>query len=178
MVENRGKWPSAAYRQCTSDLKRGPIFKFIRNDLKKRNATIAINCMGLRAEESNARAKKSPWTFNKGESCNGRVRRDVWNWLPIFHFSTRQVFKAIENASQKPFWAYQGNDRLSCVFCVMGSKSDLQHGAINNPALYQKYVGLENRIGHTMFVKGSTPISLEEYTGIAVNQLIPVNTVT
>jgi 3'-phosphoadenosine 5'-phosphosulfate sulfotransferase (PAPS reductase)/FAD synthetase len=56
MVEDRGKWPSSSCRQCTSDLKRGPIFKFIRNDLKQREASIAVNCMGIRAEESSARA--------------------------------------------------------------------------------------------------------------------------
>ena len=33
MVEKRWMWPSARYRQCTSDLKRGPIEKFIRADI-------------------------------------------------------------------------------------------------------------------------------------------------
>jgi DNA sulfur modification protein DndC len=31
MVEQRGMFPSPQYRQCTSDLKRGPIDKFIRS---------------------------------------------------------------------------------------------------------------------------------------------------
>jgi 3'-phosphoadenosine 5'-phosphosulfate sulfotransferase (PAPS reductase)/FAD synthetase len=31
MVEQRGMFPSPQYRQCTSDLKRGPIEKFIRS---------------------------------------------------------------------------------------------------------------------------------------------------
>src|SRR5690606_25015144 len=86
MVEKRGMWPSAAYRQCTSDLKRGPIFKFIRNDLKARGANIAINCMGLRAEESTARAKKQPFSYNKMQSSQSR---DVWDWLPVFYLSTK-----------------------------------------------------------------------------------------
>ena len=30
IVEQRGMFPSAQYRQCTSDLKRGPIEKYIR----------------------------------------------------------------------------------------------------------------------------------------------------
>src|SRR5690606_11876509 len=36
MVKARGMWPSAKHRQCTSDLKRGPIFKFIRNNLLRK----------------------------------------------------------------------------------------------------------------------------------------------
>lgn len=168
MVEQRGMWPSAAFRQCTSDLKRGPIFKFIRNDLKARDATIAINCMGLRSQESSARAKKVPFIYNKQESCNGRVIRHVYNWLPIFHFTTDEVFETIRKAGEKPFWAYEKNKRLSCVFCIMGCVNDLRHGAEQNPELYKKYVELEKKIGHTMFMKGKDPVYLEDHIGIKV----------
>jgi 3''-phosphoadenosine 5''-phosphosulfate sulfotransferase (PAPS reductase)/FAD synthetase and related enzymes len=166
MVEARGKWPSAAYRQCTSDLKRGPIFTFIRRDLKVRGASIAINCMGLRAEESTARAKRQPLAYNKQESCPGK--RDVWDWLPVFYLRTEEVFQVISDAGQKPFWAYRQNERLSCVFCIMGSVNDLQHGARQNPELYKRYVELEKKIGHTMFTRGKDPISLEDHVGIRV----------
>ena len=160
MVEDRGMWPSAAYRQCTSDLKRGPIFLFIRHDMKRRGATIAINCMGLRAEESSVRAKKNPLSFNKMQSCKGR---EVWDWLPIFNLSTKEVFSIIEDAGEKPFWAYEKNQRLSCVFCIMGSVNDLRHGAEQNPDLFKRYVELEKKIDHTMFMKGKNPIGLEEH---------------
>lgn len=168
MVERRGMWPSAAYRQCTSDLKRGPIFKFIRNDLKKRDSTIAINCMGLRAQESSARAKKVPFSYNKPESVNKRVTRHVYNWLPIFHFTIEEVFQTIYDAGQKPFWAYEKNERLSCVFCIMGCVNDLRHGAEQRPELFKTYVELEKKIGHTMFMNGKDPIGLEEHIGIKV----------
>ena len=163
MVEKRGMWPSPAYRQCTSDLKRGPIFKFIRNDLKSRGATIAINCMGLRAEESSARAKRKPLTYNKQESVDGRVVRHVWDWLPVFDMTTEEVFQTIRDHGQEPFWAYRKNERLSCVFCIMGSVNDLRHGAEQNPQLFRKYVELEKLIGHTMFMRGKEPIGLEDY---------------
>ncbi len=169
MVEKRGKWPSPAYRQCTSDLKRSPIFKFIRNDLKERRATIAVNCMGLRAQESSSRAKKAPFSYNQRESCNKRVVRHVYDWLPIFNFSTEEVFDTIHTAGQKPFWAYERNERLSCIFCIMGSVNDLRHGAEQHPKLYKKYVELEKKIGHTMFMKGKEPISLEDHVGIKVH---------
>lgn len=171
MVERRGKWPSAAIRQCTSDLKRDPIMKFIRNDLKARNATIAVNCMGLRAQESTARSKRIPFILNKKESLEGsRVSRQVYDWLPIFHLSTDEVFKEIRDAGQEPFWAYIQNERLSCVFCIMGCKNDLRHGAINNPDLYEEYVEMERKIGHTMFMKGKEPIPLEKHIGITVQE--------
>jgi len=168
MVEERGMWPSSSCRQCTSDLKRNPIMKFIRHDVRVRRSNpqkIAVNCMGIRAEESSARAKKQPLRFNESESCNVR---DVWDWMPLFRLTKQEVFQTIADAGQKPFWTYERNERLSCVFCIMGSLNDLRHGAERNPELYRKYVELERRIGHTMFCKGKTPIPLDEYVGIPV----------
>jgi DNA sulfur modification protein DndC len=47
MVEQRRMFPSAQFRQCTSDLKRGPIDKFIRALPEQ----VIVNCIGIRAEE-------------------------------------------------------------------------------------------------------------------------------
>lgn len=163
MVEQRQKWPSSSCRQCTSDLKRGPIMKFIRHDTKAKGATIAVNCTGIRAEESTARAKKETFVLNNRETNS---KRTVYDWLPIFDLTTEEVFQVIENAGQLPFWAYQRNERLSCVFCIMGSLNDLKHGAEQNPKLYKTYVEMEKKIGHTMFMKKGQPIGLEEYVGL------------
>lgn len=169
MVESRGMFPSARYRQCTSDLKRGPIQKFIRQDMKRRGGGIAINCMGLRAEESAARAKRHNLQLNKGQTGAGR---DVWDWLPIFEMTKAEVFAVIAGVGQKPHWAYKtGNERLSCVFCIMGSLNDLRNGAQQNPRLYRRYVETERRKGHTMFIKGGKPVWLDEYVGIPVKNL-------
>ncbi|MBP1034857.1 phosphoadenosine phosphosulfate reductase family protein [Serratia fonticola] len=168
MVERRGMWPSAQHRQCTSDLKRGPIEKFIRRDMTRRGGGIAVNCMGLRAAESAARSRRQPFKAKPGQTVKGR---EVWEWLPIFDLSTADVFQMIADAGQKPFWAYQQNERLSCVFCIMGSRNDLRHGAEQNPELYRRYVELERQLGHTMFIKGKTPIWLEDHVGIPVKNL-------
>ncbi len=105
-------WPSSAHRQCTSDLKRAPIQKFIRNDMKQRGALLAVNCMGLRAEESTARAKKQEWIFSKMLTKAGRT---VYDWLRIHDWGVERVWEEIADAGQKPFHAYSENERLSCV---------------------------------------------------------------
>ena len=155
MVRHRAKtrpdvpsWPSSATRQCTSDLKRGPIHKFIRNDMKRRGALLALNVTGIRAQESPRRAKKVSLSPNKALSKAGR---EVWEYAPVHHWTTNHVFKAIERAGQAPFWAYRKNKRLSCVFCIMGCENDLQHGAEQRPDLYQEYLNLEDETGWTMF---------------------------
>lgn len=142
-------FPDAGRRQCTSDLKRGPIQKFIRRDMNARGATLGVNCMGLRAEESASRKRLPPWAPNKALST---TRRTVHDWLPIHALTTEQVFREIRKAGQEPFWAYaSGNKRLSCVFCILGCASDLANGRRQRPELYQRYVELERETGWKMF---------------------------
>ena len=86
-------WPSSATRQCTSDLKRGPIQKFIRNDMKQRGSTLAVNCTGLRAEESPSRKKRPEFSINNALSKAGR---EVYDLLPIHKLSTEDVFEIID----------------------------------------------------------------------------------
>lgn len=156
MVRHRAKtrpdvpaWPSSATRQCTSDLKRDPIYKFIRHDMKARGVKLAVNCTGIRAAESSSRSKKQPLKINARLS---KADREVWEYMPIHHWSDRHVFTAIAKFGQEPFWAYKdGNERLSCVFCIMACEGDLKHGAQVRPDLYRKYRDLEAETGWTMF---------------------------
>lgn len=141
-------WPSSSTRQCTSDLKRGPIHKFIRHDMKARGAKLALNCTGIRGEESPARSKKSVLSICKTLTIKGRM---VFDFMPIHHVKEAAVFLGIKLKGQKPFHAYARNTRLSCVFCIMGSENDLRHGAEARPELYQKYLEIEAQTGWTMF---------------------------
>ena len=130
-------WPSAAYRQCTSDLKRGPITREVRRWAKAHGFTRIVNCMGMRAQESSARAKRKAWTEHK---AHGKIGRSWFNWLPNHSVSTTDVFNIITTAGQQPHWAYAlGNERLSCMFCIIASINDLSIGAIHNPLLCAEY---------------------------------------
>ena len=141
-------WPSAANRQCTSDLKRDPIAKAIRAELKARGICQVVNCLGIRADESSGRARREPLTRVER---NWRAGRQWWEWLPIHTWTRDQVFNAIADAGEQPHPAYaSGNERLSCMFCIMGSKSDLRNAARQNPSLLSRYIELEERTGYTM----------------------------
>lgn len=152
-VEHRKKFPGPATRWCTSDLKRDPIHKLIRNDLKARGLSLGINCVGIRAEESKSRANMKPITFNKRLSKAGR---EVYELFPIHDFTWREVFDTIAAAGQEPHWAYKvGMERLSCCFCIMASGRDLRISAKHNPKLYQRFVQAEERLGFTL-IQGKT----------------------
>ena len=163
MVEQRGKFPSPKYRQCTSDLKRGPLDTFIRRylALHPEYAGRVVNCMGMRAEESTSRAKLA--TLKKSER-NSKAGRTWYEWLPIHHLTAVEVFRTIAEARQVPHWAYgKGMSRLSCVFCIMANTQDLTTAAKLKPELYARYVALEKKHNYTMSMSQKL---LPEITGI------------
>ena len=149
-VEERRMWPSNSIRWCTSDFKTGPIQRELRRYLKThpRFGGRLVNAMGMRADESVARARKVPWRRNTRMSVAGR---EVVDWLPVFDLSTKDVFRVIRDAGQSPHWAYAaGMSRLSCSFCILASRADLRRAAELRPSLYRRYAELEVRIGHTL----------------------------
>ncbi|MDZ5605259.1 phosphoadenosine phosphosulfate reductase family protein [Pseudomonas sp. RP23018S] len=140
-------WPSASTRQCTSDLKRGPIQREVRRYAKAHGFKLIVNCLGLRAQESPGRAKRKEFSqMGISNSVN------TWyEWLPVHDLSTDQIFSIIKQAGQQPHYAYAlGNDRLSCVFCLFGSKGDLRNGRRHRPELLQQYDAMEKHTGYTM----------------------------
>jgi len=182
MVERRGMFPSPSQRQCTSDLKRDPIAREIRNYLKAHpeHAGRIVNCMGIRAEESSSRARKNPLKF---DLRNSKAGREWWEWYPIFEWSEAAVFTAIESAGQQPHQAYAaGMSRLSCCFCIMSSRADLQTAAKLKPALLEQYAELEEKVGHTMsmtrrpikeLAQPETPTPSLEATPAGLQYIIP-----
>lgn len=161
-------FPSSAQRYCTSDLKTGPIWREIRNDGAHE---IVVNCVGIRADESASRAKKvvKRGTLSVNKKNTNSVR-DAYDWWPIAHWSDDDVWNEIVNeAGQLPHPAYEltwttdrvtgkafgfatrGNERLSCQFCIFGSRNDLRRAREESPELYQRYIDLEIEVRSTMF---------------------------
>lgn len=164
MVEARGKFPSPMQRQCTSDLKRGPIQREIRRFLKAnpRFRGQVVNCMGMRSGESAKRAKLTPF---KRSEANSKAGRTWFDWLPIHDFTEAEVFASIRAAGQQPHWVYAaGMTRKSCIFCIMASEQDLRTAARLAPQVYQTYAAAERRLNFTLTMNGRT---LPEITGIA-----------
>ncbi|MXZ28777.1 MAG: phosphoadenosine phosphosulfate reductase family protein [Gammaproteobacteria bacterium] len=162
-IEDRGRFPDSARRYCTAGWKRGPIERELRRYLKAhpRFGGRIVSAMGMRADESPARAKRDPWKRN---DRNSRAGREWYDWLPIHGLSAAEVFQVIEASGQSPHWAYSaGMSRLSCSFCILASRADLARAARLRPDLYRRYVALERRIGHTL---SPTRLSLPALTGV------------
>jgi 3'-phosphoadenosine 5'-phosphosulfate sulfotransferase (PAPS reductase)/FAD synthetase len=149
-VRQRGMWPSAAARYCTSDQKRGPARKLITELVTElgelHRPALVLNCMGLRAQESRARQRKP--AFSKDDAASSG-RRIVHTWLPIHDWTTDRVWQRIRQSGVPYHPAYdQGMSRLSCSLCVLASREDLICAARLRPELAAEYVALEDEIGH------------------------------
>lgn len=160
MVERRGMFPSSATRQCTSDLKRGPIQTWIRRSVKSGLITekIIINCMGLRAAESPARAKKNPLHKNVELSKAGR---NVWDWLPIHQESLADVLQWhwTNNVPLHPVYVPEYHcdgtkggylRRLSCRVCIFSTKADIHAIYQNDREAFDAVSGLEQSMNFNM----------------------------
>lgn len=181
---DRPFWSSAANRYCTSDLKRGPINKRLRQH------QLIISAEGLRAEESPARAKKAAVSL-RGEITSAKLidlspedaltyrsfgQRLALTWYPIHDWNIDDVWAAcgtsaadlaerqahyaagdltaLDGWPAHPAYVY-GNQRLSCAICVLASANDIRNGARHNPALYQELRRMEDASGATFRHKQS-----------------------
>ena len=154
MVRARGKFPSAQFRQCTSDLKRGPIQKFIR----QLPHPVLINCMGMRAQESSRRARQVVWSQDENLSKAGRT---VFNWLPIFHETAEDVLKWHWQSAVPlhpvyvPEYHRDGTTsgylrRFSCRVCIFATDDDLRMIYRHNREAFDLVSDLEQQSGFTM----------------------------
>lgn len=165
-------WSSSSARYCTSDMKRDPMDIWTR----AQGWTEVVVAEGLRAQESEARAKKARWQVRSKLKTR---KRSAWTWRPIFDWDVLDVWRAMgtswwELRQKQEAWrsgdtsaladwpgapAYVlGNSRLSCAMCVLASPTDLVNGARHNPNTWREMRRLERQYGSKFTVK----LSLEE----------------
>ena len=152
-IEQRGMFPSNKARYCTSDHKRAPVCRLMTSLTKElalnRPARI-LNCMGLRADESPARAKRLSFVESDPVYSNA-TKRHVDTWLPIFAWTVDEVWSRIRTAGTRHHYAYDlGMGRVSCVFCIFAPRNALLLAGEHNPILLSESVGVEQSTGHTL----------------------------
>ncbi|MBV7255075.1 phosphoadenosine phosphosulfate reductase family protein [Streptomyces sp. IpFD-1.1] len=149
-IRSHGKWPGHFARYCTSDTKTAVGRDYVDEvgaELRLGRPVRAGYAMGMRAEESRARAKK-PVLERHRMSGKGTLRV-VTTWLPIHHLGTEQVWQVHRENDIKYHEAYdQGMRRLSCRACPLAHTDDLVRSAQLNPELFEEYADAEAEMGH------------------------------
>jgi len=182
-ADKASPWPSPAMRQCTSDLKTGPIEKVVRHYLSEHPEYngLVVDCMGVRSGESCNRSNAIRFAKHDDQSIAGR---NWYRWYPLkdWRCSTDNnfdpaihkddIFDAIADAGQRPHWAYgKGMTRLSCCFCIMASAGDVRCAAKLKPELFERIITAEKAMGKTFMMPGSKgPQYLDEYAGITIEE--------
>ena len=144
-IEKRGMFPDNKNRYCTSDQKRAQCYKLLTQLVSEKTHGFSgwrpikiLNCMGFRAEESPARAKR-PSFMRDGMASNGK--RHVDTWLPIHTWKVGKVWEVIKASGVRYHAAYDlGMPRLSCCFCIFSPRSALMLAGKHNPELLAEYV--------------------------------------
>jgi 3'-phosphoadenosine 5'-phosphosulfate sulfotransferase (PAPS reductase)/FAD synthetase len=148
MAQKRGMFPGMNERQCTSDLKRDPIVKWIRNNVKD---PLVINCSGIRSEESSKRKKIKKLKRNLRETNS---KRTIWDWCPIKDWTEEDVlaFLAVRQLPLHPVYKYLR--RFSCRVCIFMTLADLQAVQLHDPEAIQTIHTIEQEIGFSFKPEG------------------------
>lgn len=143
-------WMKPSQRYCTSDHKRDQQAKLLvrlANESGRGRRVRILQCMGMRAAESPARAKLRPFYLDKRTS-NGK--KTVHIWLPIHGLTEAEVWADVKASGVRSHWAYDiGMPRLSCCFCIYAPKPALVLAAKHMPELAQKYIEVEREVGYS-----------------------------
>ncbi|GAB4590143.1 phosphoadenosine phosphosulfate reductase domain-containing protein [Nocardia sp. IFM 10818] len=176
-------WMSSTARFCTSDQKTSQVAKLMTRLVGEwrgaghHGRMRILNCLGIRAAESAARAKKT--SLHRDSASNGK--REVTRWLPLFEWTEEQVWDTIRASGLPWHPAYDlGSRRLSCAFCMLAGRQDLVRAAQFNPELALQYLDIETRVGHPFrtdlsmqqIVASATPIDCEPGAVVARPQSI------
>lgn len=79
------------------------------------------------------------------EACGTSVE-DLQRRQSLYNMGLEE--QALDGWPAHPAYVY-GNERLSCVFCVLGSMNDLRVGARHYPELLREYAQMEEESGFT-----------------------------
>lgn len=114
-------FPARKMRWCTDELKRGAMAAWLATQ-----ASDSVSAVGIRAEESEARAKMPEWEWSD--------KLDMWTWRPIIRWTLDDVIAIHARHGLAPNPLYLRNaSRVGCWPCIFSSKSEIRAVADHDP---------------------------------------------
>lgn len=132
-IAAHGKFPDAARRFCTSDMKTGPTRRLMTELVRELDPcrlgrpVRILNVQGHRAQES-PRRRQLP-SYSHDDAASNQTRRRVDTWYPIHAWTKQQVRASCDTSGVAHHPAYDdppgsgnwaGMPRISCSFCLAG----------------------------------------------------------
>lgn len=115
LVRQKQMFPSRTRRFCTELLKLKPLKAHMEAAAEDRPV---VNTVGIRAAESQARAKLTEWEWNEDFDC--------WVWRPLIAWSEQDVIDIHTRHGLAPNPLYlRGARRVGCYPCVFSAKEEI-----------------------------------------------------
>lgn len=114
LIRHKQMFPSRTRRFCTSELKIKPIAEYL-----KAQDDEVCSVVGVRAEESAARAKQPEWSYFDDGDC--------WKWQPLIRWPLSKVIETIQAAGVEMHPHYhEGASRVGCWPCIYARKAEIR----------------------------------------------------
>jgi 3'-phosphoadenosine 5'-phosphosulfate sulfotransferase (PAPS reductase)/FAD synthetase len=138
IVRKKGMFPSRTRRFCTEEAKVFPMRDYIL--AAQEDGTEVVNVVGIRAEESAARAAMPEWEESATFDC--------LIWRPILRWSEAEVIAIHKRHGLPPNPLYlMGASRVGCWPCIFARKSEIRLIADKDPARIERLRVLEDEVG-------------------------------
>lgn len=133
LIRHKRMFPSRLRRYCTEDLKVRPMAAYLAtlND--------PVNVLGIRADESQARAKLPEWEQWAAGDC------DVWR--PLLRWTVDDVIAIHRkhNVVPNPLY-FKGAERVGCFPCIFARKEEVRKVAELMPERIDEIRALESEV--------------------------------
>lgn len=137
LVRRKGMFPSRLRRFCTEELKVKPLADYMRKAQDEHGEV--VSAVGIRAAESEARAKLSEWEWSDTFDC------DVWR--PLIRWSEQDVIDIHRRHGLAPNPLYlKGATRVGCWPCIFARKAEIRLVATLDPERIEKIRTLESEV--------------------------------
>jgi len=138
LILKKGMFPSRKIRFCTEELKIKPMQKFFKSDPRVMDAD-CVNAVGIRQEESAARADALEWEWSNTFDC------EVWR--PLVKWKLQDVIDihARHNLPPNPLYL-RGAERVGCWPCINSRKSEIRMLAEIDPARVAEIADIEAQV--------------------------------
>lgn len=144
LIRKKGMFPGRMHRYCTGELKVKPINAYMAEVDPEWRAIVAL---GIRAEESKARANLPEW-----EHDGNALER--WTWRPIIAWTLDDVIAIHKRHGLTPNPLYlRGATRVGCWPCIFARKSELRMVADETPERIDEIRQLEVELHARMEAK-------------------------
>ena len=136
LVLHKNMFPARVRRFCTEELKVKPLiayFAALPDDVDH------VNAVGIRAAESQARARLPEWEWSDAFDC--------YVWRPLIRWTEADVITMHSRHGLAPNPLYlQGARRVGCWPCIFASKAELRMLARIDPARVDEIEALEQQM--------------------------------